>query len=355
MAIRIVIRTPNHLGDFIMALPMITETREAYPGAEVTVLIPEHLASLMTSNIGVDKIIPIPAEHQHGAIAIFKIKALLEQQTYDIGYILPPSFGAAAAFKLAGVKERIAYVADGRRLLLSKPVALPEPLNSSHRSELYFNLLRRASGAELTYSRPKLFLNDGDIEAARQFLEPYNITAETPFCVIGFRSKAESRRWGKERYAAVSLFIVETLGYQVLLMGSKEDTSEGDWIVGQVGSPKVSNLAGKMSLREVASVMSLGAFFVGDDSGPAHLAASVGIPVVVAFGAGDPRATSPLAWNAQILYREELACISCLKNKCPLSGENHMACLKGISVETVGEAIREVLAIRRRNAETGER
>lgn len=216
-------------------------------------------------------------------------------------------------------------------------------MNSVHRSELYFNLLRRGSGAELTYNRPKLFLHDEDVQAAKNLLASFGVAEEQPFFVIGFRSKAESRRWGPERYAALCKQLIDEYGYHLLLVGSKEDASIGDWIIQSVDSPKVINLAGKNSLREVGAIMSMSRLFVGDDSGPAHLAASVGSRVVVLFGAGDPQATSPLAWHAQILYRNELPCISCLKNSCPLSGDGKMACLTGISVEMVLSAVRELL------------
>ena len=149
MSLKVVIRSPNHLGDCLMALPMINETREAYPGASVTLLVPELLAGLFENNPAIDELLRIPTRQVHGLIAVMKINDIIAPHNFDVGYVLPPSFGAAAGFKLAGVKERIGYVADGRRLLLSRPLPLPAPLNSAHRSELYFNLLRRGAGAEL--------------------------------------------------------------------------------------------------------------------------------------------------------------------------------------------------------------
>ncbi|HOZ08362.1 MAG TPA: hypothetical protein PKW75_08755, partial [candidate division Zixibacteria bacterium] len=124
MAEKIVIRTPNHLGDCIMALPMISQTREAYPGAGVTLVAPRHLAALYRPNPDIDGILELPPEHVHGLMAVMKVKDLVSPHAFDLGYILPPSFGAAAGFKLGGVKERIGYIADGRRLLLTRPLAL---------------------------------------------------------------------------------------------------------------------------------------------------------------------------------------------------------------------------------------
>ena len=93
MPSKVIIRSPNHLGDCMMALPMISEAREAYPGARVTLLVPETFAELFENNPAIDEIIRIPKAHVHGLIAVMKIKDLVAPGDYDVGYILPPSFG----------------------------------------------------------------------------------------------------------------------------------------------------------------------------------------------------------------------------------------------------------------------
>jgi len=345
MSLKILIRAPNHLGDCVMALPMINETREAYPGSSVTLLVPDHLAQLFEANPAVDEIIEIPARHVHGMIAIMKIKDLIADRHFDVGYILPPSFGAAAGFKLGGVENRIGYIADGRRLLLTKPLPLPTPLNATHRSELYFNLLRRGAGVDLEYVHPKIFLNDDDTTRAATLLEGFGIAEGDDYAVIAFRAVAESRRWGDENYTELVKRIVTRWGYRVVLIGTGEDKKAGDRISEAAGEREVKNLAGKTSLREAAAVLSRAKFFVGNDSGPAHLAAAVGVPIVVLSGADDPGATSPMARIKRLIYLDELECISCVKNRCPLKGEQRMQCMTGISADRVLEQIEEIISV----------
>jgi len=343
MALKVLIRTPNHLGDTLMAMPMINEAREAHPGSVLSVLVPEYLADLFDANPAVDELIKIPTKHIHGLISVVRVRDLIARDSYDIGYILPPSFGAAAAFKLGGVGERIGYVTDGRRLLLTKALPLPEPLNSSHRSETYFNLLRRGAKASISYVPPKLFINDQDVERAIELLKAYDVGEEVKYAVVAFRAVAESRRWGKDNYVALIKEIVAEMGYHVMLIGSAADRAEGDEVVAATGGRKVVNLAGKTSLREAAAVLSQGVFFVGNDSGPAHLAASVGIPLVVLTGADDPAETSPVSTRKEVISLDHLECIHCVKNLCPLKGEEKMQCMTGISVEMVLEAISKVI------------
>ena len=342
MPTRVLIRTPNHLGDCIMALPMVNETREAYPGAEVTVLTPEPLAELFTRNPGIDRLLMIPQRHVHGVIAIFKVKEIIAPGEFDLGYILPPSFGAASSFKLGGVKERIGYIADGRRLLLTKPLPLPEPLNSEHRSKVYFDLLRRGSGAALDYVKPKMFLDEIDTAAGQELLKGFGVAESDRYAVIAFRAVGESRRWGTENYTALAKRIAERYQLKIILVGSEADRKIGDQMVSDAGS-SVVNLAGKTSLRELAAVCSRAALFVGNDSGPAHLAAAVGVPLVILSGADDPKETSPISNNKRLIYRDQLECISCVKNKCSLKGDAFMRCMKEITLEMVTAEVDSLL------------
>lgn len=327
-----------------MALPMVNETREAYSGAHITVLVPDNLVPLFSPNPAIDSIIPIAAGQLHGLIAVMKIKDLISAGKYDIGYILPPSFGSAAGFKLGGVKERIGYIADGRRLLLTKPLPLPEPVNATHRSELYFNLLRRGAGTDMEYVRPKLFLNDDDINQGVALLSGFDITPDEEYIVVSFRAVAESRRWGSDNYTELIKTLIANHSLQVVLLGTDDDRRTGDTIAEATGTKRVKNLSGKTNIREMAAIMSRARLFVGNDSGPAHLAAAVGIPIVVLSGADDPKATSPMAAVKKLLYRQDLACISCVKNKCPLKADKFMQCMTRLSVPLVVQAVEELLA-----------
>jgi len=349
VSLKILIRTPNHLGDCMMALPMINETREAYPGASITVLTPQHLVELLHKNPGVDEILTIPTEYVHGWKAVFRVRDIIAPGDFDIGYILPPSFGAASGFKLAGVKERIGYIADGRRMLLTKPLPLPEPLNSEHRSIVYFNLLRRSSGAALEYVKPKLFLDEEDIQRATELLKVFNLGEADRYAVLAFRAVAASRRWGIANYGALAHRLVGRFGLRVLLTGTSDDARDGDRIVEElaphVPPAAVVNLAGKTSLRELATIFSRATVFVGNDSGPAHLAAAVGAPVVVLSGADDPKETSPMSAQKRLLYAAHLDCISCVKNKCPLKGEQFMRCMTEITLDMVQKEVVEIAAL----------
>lgn len=343
MGPKILVRVPNHLGDCLMAMPMVNEVREAYPGSVVTVLVPEYLAEVYEHNPAIDAIFKIPGKYVHGMMAVIKLREIIAPHDFDIGFILPPSFGAAAGFKLTGIPERIGYIADGRRMLLTKPMPLPAPMNSQHRAETYFDLLRRATGTPLEFVRPKLFLSETDSQRAAALLDGLGISAGQPYAAVAFQAVAESRRWGIDNYRKLSERLIENHKLSVVLIGGPADQSLGDEIVETAGRKEIVNLAGKTSLRESAAVLAQADVFVGNDSGPAHLAAAVDCPVVVISGADDPKETSPLARHKRLIYLSHLDCISCVKNKCPLKPERQMQCMTQITVVSVLEQIADIL------------
>jgi len=343
MGQKILIRVPNHLGDCILAMPMVNEVREAYPGSSVTVLVPEYLAEIFEHNPAIDAVFKIPGKYVHGMMAVVKLREIIAPHEFDIGFILPPSFGAAAGFKLTGIEERIGYIADGRRLLLTRPMPLPAPINSQHRAETYFDLLRRATEKPLEFVRPKLFLSETDARKAAVSLAGLGITADQPYAAISFQAVAESRRWGTENYRKLAERLVENHKLAIVLIGGPSDQRLGDEIVETAGHKEIVNLAGKTTLRESAAILAQAELFVGNDSGPAHLAAAVDCPVVVISGADDPKETSPLARHKRLIYLSHLDCISCVKNRCPLKPDQQMQCMKQITVVSVLDQIADLL------------
>ncbi len=334
----VAVRCPNHLGDMIMALPMIRQVGEAHPGASVTLLAPAPLCPLVDGDPSVDRVIPLPNDHLHGLAAVMKVRGVLANSDYSHGYILPPSFGAASSFALAGVVERVGYVTDGRRLLLTKPLVLPEPRWSEHRSELYLNLLRRATGRELVYTPPTIRVADTETAAAVDLLSAHRIASGTPIVVVAVRAVAESRRWGVANYARFIRTLMSTVDAGVVLVGGPDDQPTAADVAAASVPDSIVNLAGKTTLRELAAILTLARVFVGNDSGPAHLAAAAGTSLVVLSGADDPRETSPISQQKTVLRAEHLECLGCVKNSCPLTGDDRMRCMRDLPMETVLEA-----------------
>ncbi|RME20985.1 MAG: glycosyltransferase family 9 protein [Candidatus Zixiibacteriota bacterium] len=221
---------------------------------------------------------------------------------------------------------------------------MPQPVNSVHRSELYVDLLRRHVNTDLPYEPPRLHLRDSDFTDAVTLLGHFGLTAEQPYVAIAFQAVAESRRWGEENYRQLITELLARYPFAVVLVGAKDEAPVGERLREATGADdRVFNLAGKTTIRQLAAILARARLFIGNDSGPAHLAAAVETPLVVLSGADDPKETSPVATKKQLLYHDELACISCVKNRCPLSGDERMQCMRLITVADVMTAVRTMI------------
>ncbi len=157
-------------------------------------------------------------------------------------------------------------------------------------------------------------------------------------------SNAPARRWDEARYAELARRTGE-LGASLWVFGSRQEAALTARVAAQAGARGL-DLGGRTPLPVLAAAFAECRVLVTNDTGPMHLAAAVGTPVVAIFGSSDPRRTGPLGVPARILWKPELACVPCLKNYCPRSGRGTILpdavneCLELVPVEEVFEAVR---------------
>jgi heptosyltransferase-2 len=337
---KLIIRVPNWVGDAVMALSAVDNARDITGASRIAVMARGRVAPIYRHHPDVDQIITID-NHTSGLRSIRRAARQIRDERYDIGVILSPSFSSALIFRLGKVRGRVGYKGDGRSFLLTK--ALPAPEEKMHRAEQYVNLLRRVTGKMLPFRPPRLYLSHEELKEAELLLKAHGVSFDDPYIVIGAQAVAESRRWGSSNYATVAKKLVDNPGYKVVVIGSNSDFDTGEQI-GAGSAAKVINLCGKTDLLIAAAIQSFARLYIGDESGLAHLAASVNTPVLVLAGAADPTETAPLADIRTIIIKSDLPCISCVKNVCPKRGDGYKLCMKMISPEEVTDAARRMLS-----------
>ena len=148
-----------------------------------------------------------------------------------------------------------------------------------------------------------------------------------------------AKRWPVGKFIAAAHEIQNRTNCTWLTFGSKADAAIASRIESAIPSPPsaILNLAGKTSLRELMALLKLCRMLLTNDSGPMHVAAALGIPVVVPFGSTSPELTGPgLPGDAQHrLLKSDDSCSPCFLRECPID----FRCLNGISVERVVEAV----------------
>ncbi|SYZ72461.1 putative ADP-heptose--LPS heptosyltransferase 2 [Candidatus Zixiibacteriota bacterium] len=331
---KIIIRTPNHLGDCLMALPAVEALAGECRDDQITLLGPDW-ADKIYGQVPEISFIPIAGYRLHGVQAISYQTPVVRQERFDRGLLLTPSFSSALIFFRGRVKERYGYAGEGRRILLNHTLEYAHDI-VIHRSQRYIHLAEFFLDRKLSQGRPLMKFPATDMAGAEKIMFEFKIDARIPLVAIAPQAVAESRRWGVDKYAQLADRLVRRYDCQIILLGTKAEAPAGSEVARN--NRRIFNLCGLTDIGSAAALLSRVLLFVGNDSGLAHLAAAVDIPIVVLSGADNPAETSPLSDKKTVIIKEHLECISCVKNVCPKRGEAFMRCMKEISVEEVFNA-----------------
>lgn len=338
---RIIIVAPNWLGDAVMALPAIADVRRELPGATIAVAAKQSIAPLFEMVADLNTVVPIERGLQEHAGESFA--------AYDAAILLPNSFRSALDARRAGISERWGYRADWRGLMLTRAIARPS--GRIHQID-YYQRLTSALGFPSGSNTPRLEVPSSARAAAACALERAGRDPKVPFVVIApGAAYGGAKRWPADRFAALARKFLD-LGYQTVVIGSGADVATGRSIESALGdSATVLNLIGRTSLAELAGVLSLAQALVSNDSGPMHLGAALGLPVIAIFGPTDERATAPRGFpfepaNASQPSRPRTTvlttrvwCRPCMLRECPIDHR----CMRRISVDAVLDAAKRLL------------
>jgi lipopolysaccharide heptosyltransferase II len=326
------VRATNWLGDAVMSLPAVRSVREVFPRARVAVVARPWVADLYARETCIDQVIPYTAQSGLGAKREFA--AQLRAERFDAAILLQNAFDAALMAWMAGIPERIGYNRDGRGLLLTCAVPVPEPGEIPRHERFYYLELLRRAGLMESYPACDSIRLDG-IDAARRAGMAHLAALGIESAALGISPGAaygNAKRWLPERFAETA---ARFPGVPVLLFGSAGERP----LCGSVAAPleragfQVRNLAGETTLREFIEIAAACRLFLTNDSGGMHVASALGVPTIAIFGATDDTTTGPTGPLAQVV-REHAECSPCLLRECPTDHR----CMARVTSESVYSA-----------------
>ena len=322
------VRATNWLGDAVMSLPALREVRHIFPHAHLAVVARPWVADLYAREASIDQVIPYTATDL-GAKRHFA--AGLRDRRFDAAILFQNAFDAALLAWLAGIPERIGYSRDGRGLLLTRRIPVPDPGDiPRHERFYYLELLRRAGMMERFPAGDAIRL-DG-IDEARESGTTHLETLGLSPPAIGISPGAaygNAKRWLPERFAEVAQAFRSV---PVLVFGSSSERDLCEQVAAHLrrASVEVRNLAGQTTLREFIDLAAACRLFLTNDSGAMHVASALGVPTVAVFGATDDTTTGPTGPLARVV-REHAECSPCLLRECPIDHR----CMTRVSAERV--------------------
>jgi heptosyltransferase-2 len=337
---RVLVLSPNWLGDAVMALPAIADVRRHFRDARLVIAARRSVADLFTMVPGVDQVVALEWKGKlQQRRAVRQDLAALKGLDADAALLLPNAFSAAWLVSRAGVRERWGYAADFRRPLLSRAVSRPR--RSVHQAEYYQHLVR-ALGMESGPLEPALVVPEDAIVGGRTLLNSRNWSPSRPLVAIApGAAYGTAKRWLPVHYASLVTSLVRA-GAQCVLVGSAGDVETTDWIqrlVPDAQRRQVMDLTGVTTLSSLVGIIALARTFVSNDSGAMHVAAAVGTPVTAIFGPTREYETSPLpraGARADVLIHP-VWCRPCMLRECPIDHR----CMKGLLPDRVFATVRE--------------
>lgn len=332
---KIMVRMPNWIGDAVMATPALHAVRGAFPDALITVVANPLVAELFSHHPDCDQVLRFDKRGDHGgAGGLWRFCRQLRQERFALAILLQNAFEAAAMAVLAGIPRRAGYRTDGRGLLLTAGVAAVDKKHGLHHVDYYLHMLRQL-GIDAGERRLRLALTPGEQAAAGERLGTGDWVAINPGASYG-----AAKRWIPERFAAVADGLTEEFGVRIVLTGGPGEMDIGRDIERAMRVAPV-NLIGRTSVRELMAVLAHCRLVVTNDSGPMHVAAAFGVPLVAVFGPTDHTTTSPLAENCRIV-RSGAECSPCMLRECPT--DHH--CMTDVTAAAVIAAARPLLGAR---------
>lgn len=372
---RIIVRGVNWLGDAVMTTPALQLLRSTFPEAHIVLFTHEKLAQLWQNHPAINSVRTF-ADNEN----VWSLAHKMRREKADTALVFPNSPRSAIECWLAGIPQRVGYkrrwrnfflthgvnprredmpmrkrseheikkLVRGGKLKTSDPGLKPKSSDAHH----IFNYLHLVSalGVNPGLVAPKLFVTQDEIDAA---LKRFGIEQGPRTPLFGLFPGAEygpAKRWPLNRFIETAIRIQASTGCRWLVFGGRNDVEPAAQIIGELSyearrlpvsekiprEPTGFNLAGQTSLRELMALLKVCRVLLSNDSGPMHVAAALGTPVVVPFGSTSAELTGPgLPGDIKNeLLVSDAPCSPCFLRECPID----FRCMNGISVDDVVDA-----------------
>jgi heptosyltransferase II len=314
---RLLVRAPNWVGDVVLSLPAVRDLRRNFAETRIEVLARPWVAEIYRA---------VPEVDDVRQVAGFREDVAWLRGRFDAAALLTNSFGTALQVYLSGTKERWGYATDGRGPLLTRAARVPGEIRG-HSEVYYYRAMLAGVGLSVSAAcdsslacRPD-WHDEGDRLLERREGGWIGLVPGAAF--------GGAKRWLPERYALVADQLSREKGASVAVLGAAAERGVAERIASLMEStPRV--LCGETTLGGLVGVLARLRLLITNDSGPMHLAAALGVPVVAVFGPTDWRETAPRGPLCR-LVREPVSCAPCKQRECPIDHR----CMRRITADRV--------------------
>jgi lipopolysaccharide heptosyltransferase I len=330
---RLLIVRLGSLGDVIHAIPAVAALRAAHPSARIDWLIDPKYVDLLRLVEGIDTLVPL--DTRSGVAALVRVIAGLRRARYDAVVDLQGLVKSAVLARAAGGRRTIGLPREHLREGLARFFygETPDPGRDPHvvRKSL---ALMRALGVE--NARISFPLRVGDTKVSEAVVAGFG---SGPFALINPCAAWPNKRWPTNRFGRLAERMYSRLGLRSLVLwGPGEQAVASEVVSASGGAARVSP---PTAIADLCAIAKRAALMVSGDTGPLHLAAAVGTPVVALFGPTFPERNGPWS-HADITVSRAKRCVCHYERQCRLS----RSCIDDIGFDEVAAAVESRMATR---------
>jgi len=344
---RILVFQTAFLGDVVLTLPLVQAIADFFAHAEIDVVVVPRSADVCRNHPNIQSIIEYDKRGGDKGFAGYRnLLRRLRARSYDLAFVPHRSIRSATLTFLAGIPMRVGFTRSAGSFLFNKQVFYDKDV---HEIERNISLLSGIGIHTLPFLLPTVHPSPEDKAAVDRILKDVQLSKRS-HQLIAFAPGTiwNTKRWLKDRFAQLAEMLSED-GYNIMLVGGKEDIELCDEITAAASRTRVINMAGTLSVLQSAELIGKCSLLVSNDSAPMHLGVAMSTPVVAIFGATVPAfGFSPRGPLDIVVETRGLRCRPCSIHggaKCPIETFD---CMENISAERVYLRVLDVLQKSRR-------
>ncbi|MDR2645226.1 MAG: DUF374 domain-containing protein [Endomicrobium sp.] len=332
---KILIVQPSRIGDIIFSLPTLAAIKQKYLHAKISWIVDERCYEILDSNPFLEKIFVWNRKQKSIKYYIHLMKSLRKQK-FDLSIDLHGLAKSAMLVKIAGAKFKLGSSStNGMRefsWLFSKEI---KSKGNRHCVERHFKVAKYLDCSdEINYP---IHIPEESFRRVRDKLLKENVNLEK---IIGMHAGGGwlSRRWGASKYASLAKRLKSELEADIILIGGKEGGSSEKGLNEEIISGSgvhITDMTGKFTLKELCAFLQMCKVFVGNESGPMHIATALNVQSVAILGPTDAKHTGPYNGNTKII-QHKMECQPCRNRNCI-----NPKCMQAVTSDDVFEEVKK--------------
>lgn len=348
----------DHIGDFLTAFPAIERLRQAFPQATLSLLVGRSARGMADYVPGIEEIFDFEYFHARSGLGnvevseedLFALGERLKPRRFDLAVDLRKHDDTRHVLQYTGAKYLAGFDNKAAFPWLDVAIARQEDIHYApkrqHVGDDLINLIDAVGAAFDLGNAGRAMSDDERPEIPLALAGAFPVLAGGYICLHPAAGNV-LRQWPPERFAALADMLIEAEGVPVVIIGGPDEAEIAQKVIGKMRHlHKVTSLVGQTKLSEVPAVIAQSLLFIGNNSGPSHIAAWLGTPTVAVHSAVVPSEEWGPRGRDAVAIRRDTVCSPCYRSK-PEDCHRGLACLTSLPVGTIFDACRRLLKIRR--------